>query len=349
MPRIGAGELLGSLAKGQAIPAIFLLGDEPFLRDSCRRLLIEKFVPEAARAWALSRFSAARGEAQAALGQAQTLPMLCPQQVVFLEECEAIEKLGEEKREEFVKALEGYFENPAPFTTLVFEAGIVDQRMRFAKLLAEKALVVTVGLSENEKERRAVAVAQAAAMAAEIGVALEAGAAEDLAEVVAEDLQRLKTEIEKLATYAGERRGIGREDVAALVVSSKKNTVWQLADMLAAGKRRTALDFLDRLLRKGDEPVALVGAMAWMYRKMIEAQEIKGAVNGWQAARQLGMRPETAELALKSARRIPRAQLLSGLRALQECDDRLKGGGRDPRALLDFLIARLTARGQPAA
>lgn len=86
-----------------------------------------------------------------------------------------------------------------------------------------------------------------------------------------------------------------------------------------------------------------------MYRKLIEAQEIKGAVNGWQAARQLGMRPETAELALQSARRMSREQLLSGLRALQECDDGLKGGVREPRALLDFLITRLTRRNVSAA
>ncbi len=349
MARIAAAELLARVEKGRAIPAVLLLGDEAFLRDSCRTLLIEKYVPEAARAWALSRFSAGRGEGQAALDQAQTMPMLSPQQVVFLEEAEAIEKLGDAKRDDFVKALEAYLEDPAPFTTLVIEAESLDQRMKFAKLLAERTLVVAVSLGEKEQERRMAAMAQAGAVASELGVALEAGVAEDLAEWVAEDLQLLKTEMEKLATYAGERRRIRREDVAALVVSHKKNTVWQLADMLAAGKRKTALEFLERLLRDGEEPVALVGAMAWMYRKLIEAQEIKGAVNGWQAARQLSMRPETAELALQSARRMSREQLLSGLRALQECDDGLKGGVREPRALLDFLITRLTRRSASAA
>lgn len=349
MARLGVGELAEKLAKGKPIPAIFLLGDEPYLRDQCRRLMIEKYVPEAARAWALSRFSAARGEAEAALQQAQTLPMLCPQQVVFLEECEGLERLGEERRNEFVKALEAYLGNPAPFTTLVFEAGALDQRMKFAKVLAEKALVVSVGLGENQEGRRTVALGLAAEMAAELGVKLEAGAAEELAELVAEDLQRLKTEMEKLAMYAGERKSIGAGDVSALVVSSRKNTTWQLADMLAAGKRKTALEFLDRLLREGEEPVALVGAMAWMYRKMIEAQELKGTVDKWQAARQLGMRPDSAELAVQSGRRMPRAQLLAGLRILQECDNRLKGaGGGDPRAVLDFLITRLTPRGRAA-
>ena len=65
MARVSAEEFREKLEKGKALPAILLLGDEVYLRDSCRAALIEKFVPEAARAWAVSRFSADRGEAQA--------------------------------------------------------------------------------------------------------------------------------------------------------------------------------------------------------------------------------------------------------------------------------------------
>jgi DNA polymerase III delta subunit len=96
------------------------------------------------------------------------------------------------------------------------------------------------------------------------------------------------------------------------------------------------------LLRDGEEPLPMLGAMTWMYRKIIEASEVKGAVNGWQAARALGMRPEQAELALQSSRKIPKAQLLAGLGSLQRADDRLKRGGEDARAVLEFLLTELT-------
>jgi DNA polymerase III delta subunit len=87
----------------------------------------------------------------------------------------------------------------------------------------------------------------------------------------------------------------------------------------------------------------MVGAMAWMYRKLIEASEVKGVTNGWQAARALGMRPEQAELALQASRKIPKAQLLAGLRALQRADDRLKGGAENERAVMEFLVSELSA------
>jgi DNA polymerase-3 subunit delta len=275
------------------------------------------------------------------MDQAQTLPMLSPRQAVFLEEVEAIEKLGEKNREETVEAIDEYLKNPAPFTVLVLEASGLDQRMKLSKLLAEKALVVDVGASEDANQRIAAAVGLTAALAKEQGIEFENGAAEDLAEFVSGDLMRLKTEVDKLATYAAERKRVRREDVAALVISEKTTTIWEVADLLATRQPKKALEFIERLLREGEEPPMMVGAMAWMYRKLIEASEIRGATNGWQAARALGMRPEQAEIALQSARKTSRERLLDGMRALQKADDQLKGGA-DERFVLEILVWQLS-------
>jgi len=343
MPRISQEELLSRLTKGKPIPALLLLGEEPFLRDASRAQLIEKFVPEAARDWAISRYSADRNETRDALEQAQTLPMLAPLQLVFLEDLEKIEKLGEKNRDAAVDSLEAYLDDPAPFTILVLEATALDQRMKLAKLLADKTLVVEVGLGENLEARLSAAVALARALAKEQNVEFEKGAAEDLADFVAADLMRLKTEIEKLATYVGSRKVIQRQDVVALVISEKTTTVWELADLLASRQQKKSLEFLDRLLRDGEEPLQMLGAITWMYRKLIEASELKGISNGYQAARALAMRPEQAELALQSARKIPKARLLQGLQSLQAADNRLKGAAEDPHAIMEFLISDLAA------
>ena len=344
MARISANELLLRVEQGKPIPAILLLGEEPYLRDSCRALLIERYVPDAARPWAVSRYSADRGETQAALEQAQTMAMLSPVQVVFLEDAEAIESLGENSRDDAVERLTVYLKDPAPFTVLVIEATQLDQRMKWGKLLTEKTLVVACGLGENQHERQAAALVLASRMAKEQGEEFEPGAAEDLVEFVAADLMRLRTEIDKLATFAAGRKQIRREDVRALVVSEKATTVWELADLLASRQGKKALEFLDRLLREGEEPLQLLGAMTWMHRKLIEASEMPGLTNGWAAARALGMRPEQAESALKSSRRIPKGRLLGGLSALQRADDRLKGGREDARVVMEFLVAELTGQ-----
>jgi DNA polymerase III subunit delta len=342
MARVNPDQLKERLEKGKPIPALLLLGDEPYLRDACRAALIEKYVPEAARAWAVSRFSADRGETQAALDQCQTLPMLSSQQVVFLEEAEAIEELAEKAREEAVARIVAYVQDPAPFTVFVIEAEKLDMRMILGKKLADLTTVVEVRLGEKLEERVRAAEALAHTMAKEVGFSFEKGAAEDLAEDVSGDLMRLNTEIEKLAIYAAGRKVIRREDVSLLVISEKSTTIWEVAELLASHQPRKALEFIDRLLREGEEPVLMVGAMAWMYRKLVEANEVKGVTNGWQAARALQMRPDQAELAMRCARKIPRERLLDGLCALREADDRLKGGVKDVRAIMEFLVWRLS-------
>ena len=352
MARISSQELLERLKKGKVIPALLLLGDETYLRDACRKMLVETFILEAARTWGVSRYSADRGETQSALEQAQSLPMLSRQQVVFLEDVEKIEKLGEKNRDAAVEQLEAYLANPAPFTVLVLEATALDQRMKLAKLLADKTLVVEVGLGENVEQRLGTAVTLATALAREEKVEFEKGAAEDLAEFVAADLMRLQTEIKKLATYVGDRKIIRRQDVVALVISEKVTTVWELAGMLASRQQKKSLEFLERLLRDGEQPLEMLGALTWMYRKLIEASEVTGVANGWQAARALGMRPEQAEMALQNARKIGKPRLLHGLAALKLADSRLKGGVRgadEVRAALEFLLVELAGTGTARA
>ena len=140
--------------------------------------MVEAYVAEGARDWGVSRYSCAEGRLDAALAQAQTLPMMCSTQVVFLEEVEALESMPDKPREAAVDSLAAYLKNPAPFTVLVLEAATLDQRMRLSKLLLEGTLAVDVGLSDDPASRREMAVAIAKSMAKELGAVFESGAAE---------------------------------------------------------------------------------------------------------------------------------------------------------------------------
>ncbi len=347
MAALSAEKFLERVARGKPLPGVLLLGEDLYLRDLCRAKLVETFVPEEARAWGVSLFSAAEDSLDRVLNQAQTLPMLAPRQVIVVGDLQALETLGEAAQEGAVERLAAYLDDPAPFTVLVFEAVALDRRKKLFKMLSEKTLVVAVALPTEPEDREAAAAAMTLQMAREMGIEFARDAAGELAESCNDDLARIRSELAKLATYAGEPRPITRADVEALVVSAKKYSVWQLADMLASRQAPRALEFLDSLLREGEQPAGLVGAMAWMYRKLIEAQELPAHLSGWHAARQLGMRPETAELAVRQSRKIPRPKLLDGLAALYEADNRLKSGAVDSRAVMEFLVARLA--GVPAA
>jgi DNA polymerase III subunit delta len=337
MALLAPAEFFARIARGKPVPAVVLVGTDAYWRGLARKKLIEAFVPEGARDWAVARFSAAAVALDQILAQAAMRPMLAPQQVIFVEELEAIEKRGEEAREQAVDRLREYLADPPPFTVLVLETAGLDQRTRLAKLLGEKAVQVSVDARAEDAGRLA------AELARRRGVEIDPEAAALLSELAAGQAARIETEMEKLATYVGERKRITTADVAELVVSARSYTVWELADVLGAGGQAKALEFLDSLLRAGEAPPGIVGALAWMYRKLLEAQELPAHASAWDAARRLAMHKETAELALARARKIPRASLRAGLVALAEADDRLKSGTVNQRAVMEFLIARLAA------
>jgi DNA polymerase III subunit delta len=343
MAALSPHELLARLAKGKAIPGILLVGGDSYLRDLCRAKLIDAYVPEGARDWGIRKFSADDDDVSAILGQAQTMPMLAPQQVIFVSDVEAWERLGDDSRDSLVKELSEYLDRPAPYTVLVFEAAALDQRMRLAKMFAEKTVTVSVELSADPSERARLAVPLSLEMAKELGAALDQDAAEELCDLLNGELATIRTELEKLSAYAGDRRRITRADVDLLVISARKYEVWDLADMLAARQPAQALEFLDRLLREGEAAPALLGGLAWMYRKLLEAQELPSGTVGWQAASRLKMRSDAAELAVRQSRKFPRSQLTNGLMALYEADSRLKSGGTNQRAVMEFLVTQLAS------
>ena len=85
------------------------------------------------------------------------------------------------------------------------------------------------------------------------------------------------------------------------------------------------------------------------YRKLVEARGLPRTMVGWQAAKQLGMNPNDAEAAIRNAHRVSKSELLAGLAALAEADSQLKSSNPNPRAFMEFLIARLTSSATSSA
>ena len=357
MPESSPTQLLERIQKGKPIPAIVLLGTDPYLRDLCRNGIIQAYVPDAVRDWALARVSVQGGDWSEVFQRAQTLPMLAQLQVVIIDGAETIEvkkrdddDAGEaedsgdtdDPRKETLAAFSAYLDSPAPFTILLFEVPKLDKRQRLYKILNEKALIVELTIGDQAPQF-------AAQMAKELGAEIEPAAATLLADITNREPALMRMELQKLALYV---QGCGKITTAAvkeLVPNARKNTVWELADMIATRRRDHALQFLDNLLREGEEPVALVGVLSWMYRKLIEARDLPATMRGFQAARPLGMRPDSAEAAIRNAHRMSKENLRAGLIALAETDSQLKSSNPDKRATMEFLIARLTSTAAAAA
>jgi DNA polymerase-3 subunit delta len=328
-------KFLEQIAKGKPVPGIVLQGSDSYLLDMCRRKIVDAYVPENLRDWAVSRISAREAGWEEVVSRARMLPMLAQRQVIFVEDVSSIDRMGDKRREEIVKLFSDYFEEPAPFSVIVFEAKSLDARLKFTKLLLDRALIVELEVTTED------AAALAEQMAAELGAKIDRLAAAHLSDIVNGEPARIRMEIEKLASYAQGTPGITLKDVQTLVIAERRNEVWDLTAMLASGRREGAFDLLENLLREGEAAPMIVGAMAGTFRKLIEARELPVTTNKFQAAQRLRMPPDAAEIALRNAHRMPKKRLLAALSTLADADSQLKSSNPDPRALLEFLLVTL--------
>lgn len=328
-------KFLEQITKGRPVPAIVLQGSDSYLLDMCRKKIVDAYVPDNLRDWAVSRISVRASGWEEVVSRARMLPMLAQRQVIFVEDVSSIDRMGDKGRDEIVKLFADYFDEPAPFSVIVFEAKTLDARLKFTKLLVDKALIVELEVTTE------AAAALAEQMAAELGTKIDRLAVAHLAEIVNAEPARIRMEIEKLASYAQGTSGITLKDVQTLVIAERKNQVWDLTAMLASGQRDRAFDLLENLLREGEAPPMIVGAMAGTFRKLVEAKELAVTTNKFQAAQRLRMPADAAEVALRNAHRMPKRRLLAALSSLADADSQLKSSNPDTRALLEFLLVRL--------
>jgi DNA polymerase-3 subunit delta len=373
MPAVTLDQFIADLKKGKVGPAYLFLGNDQYLLDAARKAIRQAVfgLPSAAeqpfgwKAFDLGGMGMEEGVTalEHALAQARTPSLLAPRQLIFLagmarifkrmrgageeEEGPESENLrpGSRAREtgsmsgRILALVEDYLADPSDFTTVVFEASEIDKRKRLAKLLEKRCVVVGVepparsdrkGAFEHEM-RMAAARARKFARARNIEIAPEV--LDHLVGMKDGDLGLVFQELEKLAAYVGPGGKIGHEQIRLLVRGSTEEIVWELVDALGSGDRPGSMSILDNLIRNGEPPPAIVGALAYRIRAMIEAKE---GSQRWPSLR-----------AADQAQHFSRKQLLASLEILLRADAMLKGElpkAEDGQKVLEFLVARLTAK-----
>ncbi len=91
-----------------------------------------------------------------------------------------------------------------------------------------------------------------------LGKDLVPAAAAYLCQMVGTDLGRLKTEVEKLATYVGSRKKIAKADVEAVASRTPEESVFRLTEAISRKDASYALLVLEDLLNSGESEATLL-------------------------------------------------------------------------------------------
>jgi len=208
--------------------------------------------------------------------------------------------------------------------TLVILATSVDKRSRVYRLLDEKGEVCEFKpFAPWEQDELVSWIVRRVSLR---GKKIDHAAALRLKEMCGNSLYKLNSEIEKLATFIGEKKQILSEDVMALASPGEINA-FALSDAVANKDLRRALSAFRLLCRNRADLFQVLPLLATQYRTMLQIKSIPGKKSDpAKIARVLGASPYFVRKCLEKAQFFREDELKRDLELLLEADLKLKSG-----------------------
>jgi DNA polymerase-3 subunit delta len=305
-------------------PVVLIEGPEATLRDAALAELRERVLAGAPRDFNEDRFdlSTSGFDPLAIVAAARTHPVMARARLVL------VRGAGEKRAEKFLDgALLEYLEAPLETTCLVLEGETVDKRQRWVKRVAKLGQVIDCsGPGRPGDVRRWIE-----ARMAQRGMRASSGVATAL------------FELEKLSLFVGERGEVSADDVAELVGHLRPRAVYELCDAIGERRLANALRMVAELSDQGQPPLALIGALANHFRKLLRARELR-PLEPAEVQRKLGVHPFAAQKLVEQVRRFDLRRLKACLDAVRRTDLALKGGVPiGPRMALERLVLAVCA------
>ena len=168
---------------------------------------------------------------------------------------------------------------------------------------------------------------QLVADARELGFELEPGAARLLVERLGPRSMRLRTELERLALWAGDGGTVGADDLNAMVSDTSEEAIWSLADAVVAGEAAETMRVAERLVAQGEAQARIVYSVAPRLRQALRAAaELEAGKPAGEVAKGLAMHPYAAKMLVSKVKGRTPEDLSASIRALADLELWSRGG-----------------------
>jgi DNA polymerase-3 subunit delta len=167
--------------------------------------------------------------------------------------------------------------------------------------------------------------------ARELGFELDPRAARLLLERLGARPMRLRTELERLALWAGEGGAVGVEDLEAMVADTSEEAIWSLGDAVVAGDQAATLRLAERLVAQGEALPRIVYSIAPRLQQALRASsELEAGKPAGEVAKGLSMHPYAAKMLVSKVKGRTPADLEASIRALADLELWSRGGSDYP-------------------
>jgi DNA polymerase-3 subunit delta len=229
MAALTADDILQKLKQNQYAPVYFLQGEEPYYIDLISDYIEKNALSDADKGFNQVVMYGKDTDVLSILSQAKRYPMMAERSVVIVKEAQSIQDL---EKENGMKALEAYLQNPLPSTVLVFayKHKTLDGRKSLSKTVNKHAVMLTTKkLYDNQIP------AFIAGYIKSKNLQLSPKAGQMLAEFIGADLSRLANEIDKLTINLKPGQTIDEKLVQENIGISKDYNIFELQTALIHG------------------------------------------------------------------------------------------------------------------
>ena len=182
---------------------------------------------------------------------------------------------------------------------------------------------------------------QLVADASELGYELEPAAARLLVQRLGPRPMRLRTELERLALWAGEGGTVGIEELEAMISDTSEEAIWSLADAVVAGDEAETMRIAERLVSQGEALPRIVYSLAPRLRQALKAAtELEAGRPASEVAKGLSMHPFAAKMLVSKVKGRTPEDLDASIRALADLELWSRGGSDYPERVAFTLTLR---------
>lgn len=343
----------GDKTKNKQSLVYVIAGEDPSLVNAKYTEIIDGLVPPEERDTGLLVVDADKAVIGEILEELRTLPFFTKRRIVALRNADKfISAHGQQDEQDEQdgqgspagasnrEILERYFDNPCPTGILVITVSSWPKTTRLAKKLPDIGTLVEIKPPKSEEfPSRIINYARDAH-----NKTLDYRTAGLLIELAGENLTRLYSEIDKLATYAAAEKAITTAHVESLIGRNREFDAFEVIESCLQRKTGPAIERLRKMFAEDKSAeYTTIGAFAFHIRRMFTAKKLLMEGNSQYdvAGKARIFYNKEAHFAL--LKRLTLKQIGDQLCRLAETDYAIKRGQAQPKIAIEQFVLQLAA------
>lgn len=217
---------------------------------------------------------------------------------------------------------------------LIFVETEVDKRSKLFKKVKELGYAAAL-----EHQSTAQLAKWAGSLLAREGKKITSHTMELFLSMTGEDMEHLRTELEKLVSFTLGREIITEEDVMAICTERISNRIFEMVTALVNGQTGKALEFYEDLLALKEPPMRILFLIARQFNQLLQVKELMamGTDKGGIASR-LKLPPFAVGKLMPQARAFSKEQILSYVNLCVDTEEAVKTGRLHERLAVELLL-----------